>query len=102
MTYFRFRRKANPDPAGAFSGRPLRGFLIWCYGMAQYSPELIEQTISVFENRTGGVISEEDARQAVKNISGFFNVLQEWAEAEVNKNCDYEPDDASTAEGAEQ
>jgi len=50
--------------------------------MAHYSPELIEQTISVFENRTGRVISEEEARQAVENISGFFQVLQEWAEAE--------------------
>lgn len=50
--------------------------------MAQYSPELIEQTISIFESRTGRVISEEDARQAVENISGFFQVLQEWAEAE--------------------
>lgn len=50
--------------------------------MAQYSPELIEQTISVFESRSGRVISEEDARQAVENISGFFRVLQEWAKAE--------------------
>lgn len=50
--------------------------------MSTYSPELIEQTISVFENRTNREISEEDARQAVENISGFFRVLQEWVEAE--------------------
>lgn len=50
--------------------------------MAEYSSELIEQTISVFENRTGREISQEEARQAVENISGFFRVLQEWAEAE--------------------
>ena len=50
--------------------------------MAQYSPELIEQTISIFEKRTGRAISEEDARQTVENISGFFRVVQEWAEAE--------------------
>jgi hypothetical protein len=50
--------------------------------MAQYSPELIEQTVSIFESRTGRAMSEEDARQAVENISGFFRVLQEWAEAE--------------------
>ena len=53
--------------------------------MAQYSPELIEQTISVFKSRTGRVISREEARQAVENISGFFSVLQEWAEAETGK-----------------
>jgi len=50
--------------------------------MAHFSPELIEQTISVLKNRTVRVISKEDARQAVENISGFFRVLQEWAEAE--------------------
>ena len=50
--------------------------------MAQYSLELIEQTVSIIESRTGRVMSEEDARQAVENISGFFRVLQEWAEAE--------------------
>lgn len=52
--------------------------------MAQYSPELIEQTILVFKSRTGRVISQEEARQAVENISGFFRVLQEWAEAKTN------------------
>jgi len=54
--------------------------------MARYRPELIEQTISVFENRTGRLFSEEDARQMVENISGFFRVLQEWAEAEDKEN----------------
>ena len=50
--------------------------------MAQYSSELIELTVSVFENRIGREISKEEARQAVENISGFFQVLQEWAAAE--------------------
>jgi hypothetical protein len=59
--------------------------------MARYSPELIEQTISVFESRTGRVISEEEARQAVENISGFFRVLQEWAEAEDKKEVEESP-----------
>lgn len=81
---FYFRRKANPDPAGALSGQPLRGLFVWCGLMAQYSPELIEQTILVFKSRTGRVISQEEARQAVENISGFFRVLQEWAEAKTN------------------
>lgn len=57
-------------------------------GMTKYSPDLIEQTITVFQKRTGRVISEEDARQAVENISGFFRVLQNWAEAEDKKGCD--------------
>jgi hypothetical protein len=53
--------------------------------MAQYSPELIKQTISIFENRTGRAISQEEARQAVENISGFFRVLKKWAEAETGE-----------------
>jgi len=59
--------------------------------MAEYSPELIEQTISIFESRTGRVISEEDARQAVENISGFFRVLQDWAEAEEGEESPESP-----------
>ena len=50
--------------------------------MAHYSPELILKTISLFESRTGRATSQEEARQSLENISGFFQVLQEWAEAE--------------------
>ena len=50
--------------------------------MARYSPELILQTISIFESRTDKAISLENARQAVENICGFFQVLQEWDEAD--------------------
>jgi hypothetical protein len=56
--------------------------------MAQYSPQLIEQTILVFKNRTGRKISQEEARQALENISGFFRVLQEWAAAEDKEGCE--------------
>jgi len=51
--------------------------------MAQYSSVLINQTISIYESLTGIKISEERARQSVENISGFFNILQEWAETEA-------------------
>ena len=70
--------------------------------MAQYSPELIEQTIAVFESRTGRVISEEDARQAVENVSGFFRVLQDWAEVEDREECEESPADPSTDSGVAQ
>jgi hypothetical protein len=50
--------------------------------MAHYSPELIIKTISLFESRTSRATSQEEARQSLENISGFFQVLQEWAEAE--------------------
>jgi hypothetical protein len=59
--------------------------------MAQYSPELIEQTISIFKSRTGRSYSCEEARQAVENLSGFFRVLQEWAEAEDSAKSEEPP-----------
>jgi hypothetical protein len=56
--------------------------------MAQYSSKLIEETISIFERRTGRMISQEEARRAVENISGFFRVLQRWAKAEDKGGCE--------------
>jgi hypothetical protein len=51
--------------------------------MPRYSPELIQQTILLLQDRTDQRISEEDARQAVENISGFFQILQEWRQADI-------------------
>jgi len=70
--------------------------------MAQYSPELIEQTISIFESRTGRLISQEEARQAVENISGFFRVLQEWTEAENEEKCEDALDNQTASVGRKQ
>jgi hypothetical protein len=66
--------------------------------MTQYSPKLIEKTISILECQTGSAISEEDARQAIENISGFFRVLQDWAEAENRELCDEASTDMGMAE----
>jgi hypothetical protein len=67
--------------------------------MAQFSPELIKQTISIFESRTGRKISKENARQAVENISGFFQVLQDWAKAEDQERCEKGPGNTAIIEG---
>ncbi len=56
--------------------------------MAQPSPELIEETISIFESRTGEQISEEKCRQALENISGFFQLLADWDQAEAKHSCE--------------
>lgn len=53
--------------------------------MAQISPKLMEQTIKVFENLSCEMCSQEDARQAVENICGFFQVLQDWDSIEENE-----------------
>lgn len=39
---------------------------------------VLEQTIRLFESRTGRSMSKEDARQIVENVSGFFRILSEW------------------------
>jgi hypothetical protein len=69
--------------------------------MARISSELIEKTILVFKNQTGRKMSKEDARQAIENISGFFQVLQEWADAEDKGWCDERPDSPAGSEGVE-
>jgi hypothetical protein len=62
--------------------------------MARYSPELIDQTIAVFRSRTGRELSQEKARQAIENISGFFQVLSDWA---VNDDKERIVDDPGSA-----
>jgi hypothetical protein len=69
--------------------------------MAQFSPELIEETISVFERQTGREISHEEARQALENISGFFRVLQEWEDAEEEAKQEGGPGCPFSNEGGE-
>jgi hypothetical protein len=36
----------------------------------------------VWQPRLGRKLSDEDARQIMRNVTGFFNVLAEWARAE--------------------
>jgi hypothetical protein len=41
-------------------------------------PDIIHQTIIFWCEHTGQDFSQEDARQMVANVAGFFNVLAEW------------------------
>jgi hypothetical protein len=42
------------------------------------SEDLIQHTIRVWEPRLGRTLTEEDARQILENIVGFFRVLHDW------------------------
>lgn len=42
------------------------------------SDNAIEETIAFWQKRTGKIITREDAREMIVNISGFFRVLDEW------------------------
>ena len=52
--------------------------------------ELLSHTIAVWQRRTDRKLSREDARDIVRNMTGFFDLLAEWAEAEARGP---EPDD---------
>ena len=43
---------------------------------------LIEQTRQFWQPRTSRLLTQEDARQMVANVTGFFATLQEWAATE--------------------
>ena len=42
------------------------------------SADLIQHTIRVWEPRLGCSLTEEDARQILENVVGFFRVLHRW------------------------
>ena len=46
--------------------------------VAQYSSDLIDQTVALWNTRTERPISREQARQMVENVSDFFAILAEW------------------------
>ena len=49
------------------------------------SDNLIDRTIVLWQPRLRRDLSREDARQILKNVSGFFSVLDEWSRANAPK-----------------
>jgi hypothetical protein len=47
--------------------------------------EIIGQTIRIWEPRSQRQLSHEDARQIVENVTGFFDVLAEWAAPDTSQ-----------------
>ncbi len=46
---------------------------------------LLEDTRMFWQARTSRTLTQEDARQAVENLTGFFTTLLEWAAAEATE-----------------
>jgi hypothetical protein len=42
------------------------------------SPELIRRTIDVWQPLSEEKLNEEDAREIVENLTGFFSLLRQW------------------------
>ena len=41
-------------------------------------PALIEETIALFNPRYGRTLNQEEARQILARLTGFFQLLLEW------------------------
>ena len=51
--------------------------------------DFIIQTRDFWQQRTAGEVTDEDARQIIENVTGFFSILREWdmAEKENAQSC---------------
>jgi hypothetical protein len=45
----------------------------------------VENTVNFWNERYGIELSREDAKEAVRNIAGFFQVLSEWERRNLYK-----------------
>lgn len=62
------------DHARRLGGDPLRH-------SRRLSDDLVEDARKIFQKRTDRKLSDEDARQMLENLIGFFSVLNEWDRA---------------------
>jgi hypothetical protein len=44
---------------------------------------LIDRTRTVWQSRIGRNLTDEDVRQIVENVSGFFKILRDWSRVEI-------------------
>jgi len=49
----------------------------------KYSDELIVETRKVWEGRLGRHLTDEEARELIENITGFFRTLHGWKQREM-------------------
>lgn len=54
--------------------------------MGMPEPELIDEILKILQPRSNRKLTQEDARESIENLKGFFLTLQEWYDAENNKN----------------
>ena len=55
--------------------------------------ELIKKTIEVWQPLSNEKLSEEDAREIIENIAGFFSNLKRWDDEERRKQENEKPGD---------
>jgi hypothetical protein len=62
----------------------------------RFSDELVEKARAVFQKRTSRKLTNEDARQMLENLTGFFRVLHEWDRAQRRPEVSSPGDDSNT------
>jgi hypothetical protein len=50
--------------------------------------DFLEETRAFWQSRTDRVLTREDAREIIENMTGFFRVLLEWDRAKRSKHTD--------------
>src|SRR5438034_734501 len=48
---------------------------------------LIDRTVALWQRRLGRDLTPENAREIVANVTGFFNTLAEWSQAEMSRSA---------------
>lgn len=56
--------------------------------MRETRPNLVDDTLAVWQRRSRRQLSREDAREIVENITGFFTILAEWSRQEERERYD--------------
>lgn len=49
----------------------------------QFPDEVLDQTIALLQPRAGRPLSREDAREALYNVTGAFELLLQWKKAKL-------------------
>jgi hypothetical protein len=55
------------------------------FKMSKYSKQLLDKTIEVWQPLSEEKLSEENAREIIDNVTGFFSILKKWDEEERRK-----------------
>jgi hypothetical protein len=55
-------------------------------GSSSLSAPFLDETIQFWQPKSERVLTREDAREMIENVTGFFSILHEWLEAERVSN----------------
>ncbi|WP_257554523.1 hypothetical protein [Sphingobium sp. CFD-2] len=54
----------------------------------RFSDEIVEKARKVFQKRTSRKLTNEDARQILENLTGYFRVLHDWERTQRKREAE--------------